>query len=200
MGTYATVKSLRSIYQLKITLRGIRPPIWRRLLVASTVNLEDVHVILQIVMGWTDSHMHEFAKGSDRYGVPDEDFPSDSHDETNYRLDQILKEEKGKLIYTYDFGDSWSHEVVLEKILPFETGTVLPMCLKGSRACPPEDIGGIMGYAMFLDAISDPAHPEHKSMQEWIGEDLEGNFDSEYFDLVQVNDRLKGMNENSIGI
>lgn len=191
MGTHATVKSLRSIYQLKITLRGIRPPIWRRLLVASTVNLEDAHVILQIAMGWTDSHMHEFAKGNDRYGVADEDFPSDSHDEANYRLDQILKTEKEKLIYTYDFGDSWSHEVVLEKILPFKAGVVLPVCLKGSRACPPEDIGGIMGYAMFLDAISDPAHPEHKNMLEWIEEDFVGNFDPEYFDLAQVNEWLK---------
>lgn len=191
MGTHATVKSLRSIYQLKITLRGIRPSIWRRLLVASTVNLEDAHVILQIAMGWTDSHMHEFTKGSDRYGVADEDFPSDIHDEANYRLDQILKAEKEKLIYTYDFGDSWSHEVVLEKILPFKAGVVLPVCLKGSRACPPEDIGGIMGYAMFLDAISDPAHPEHKNMLEWIEEDFVGNFDPEYFDLAQVNEWLK---------
>lgn len=191
MGTHATVKSLRSIYQLKITLRGIRPSIWRRLLIASTANLEDVHIILQIVMGWTDSHMHEFSKGSDRYGVADKDFPSDSHDEANYRLDQILKAEKEKLIYTYDFGDSWNHEVVLEKILPFKAGAVLPVCLKGSRACPPEDIGGIMGYAMFLDAISDPAHPEHKNMLEWIEEDFVGNFDPEYFDLAQVNEQLK---------
>lgn len=180
-------KSLRSIYQLKVTLQDISPPIWRRLLVTSTVSLEDLHIILQIVMGWTDSHMHEFAKGSDRYGIPDEYSSSDMHDEATYRLDQVLQEEKEKLIYTYDFGDSWEHEVLLEKILPFETDTVLPVCLKGSRACPPEDIGGIGGYEMFLDAISDPSHPEHENMLEWI----EGDFDAEHFDLAEVNDLLR---------
>ena len=89
MGVRVATKSLRSIYQLKVTLQDISPPIWRRLLVASTVSLEDIHIILQIVMGWTDSHMHEFAKGSDRYGIPDEYFPSDIHDEAKYRLDQV---------------------------------------------------------------------------------------------------------------
>ncbi len=136
MGTRAATKSLRSIYQLKITLKGFRPPIWRRFLVASTVSLEDVHDNLQIVMGWTDSPMHEFSMGSDRYGVP--------------------------------------------------------VCLEGSRACPPEDIGGIGGYAMFLDAISDPEYPEHESMLEWIAEDIDGDFDPEYFELVEVNNLLQG--------
>ncbi len=192
MGARVIAKSLRSIYQLKVTLKGIRPPIWRRLLVASTTSLEDIHDILQTVMGWTDSHLHEFAKGRERFGVPDEDFPSDSHDEANYRLDQVLKKEKEKLIYTYDFGDGWEHEVVLEKILPFETDTVLPVCLKGSRACPPEDVGGRWGYAMFLDAISDPAHPEHKDMLEWISGDTDGDFDPEHFDLAEVNSLLQG--------
>jgi hypothetical protein len=192
METRTTTKSLRSIYQLKITLKGFRPPIWRRFLVASKVSLEDVHDILQIVMGWTDSHMHEFSMGSDRYGVPDVDFPSDIQDEAKYRLDQVLKKEKDKLNYTYDFGDGWEHEVVLEKILPFETGIALPVCLEGSRACPPEDIGGIGGYAMFLDAISDPEHPEHESMLEWIAEDIDGDFDPEYFDLAEVNNLLQG--------
>ncbi|MDP1787625.1 plasmid pRiA4b ORF-3 family protein [Nitrosomonas sp.] len=192
METRTTTKSLRSIYQLKITLKGFRPPIWRRFLVASTVSLEDVHDILQIVMGWTDSHMHKFSKGSDRYGVPDADFPSDILDEAKYRLDQVLKNEKDKLNYTYDFGDGWEHEVVLEKILPFETGVALPACLKGRGACPPEDIGGVVGYAMFLDAILDPEHPEHESMLEWIAEDIDGVFDPEYFDLAEVNHLLQG--------
>lgn len=93
--------------------------------------------------------MHEFAKGRDRYGVPDEDFPSDMHDEAKYRLDLVLKEEKEKLVYTYDFGDSWEHDVVLEKIMPFETGAQLRVCSKGSRAGPPEDVGGAPGYEMF---------------------------------------------------
>ncbi|WP_293008903.1 plasmid pRiA4b ORF-3 family protein [Nitrosomonas sp.] len=191
IATRLTAKSLRSIYQLKVTLKGMRPPIWRRILVASTTKLDDIHLILQIVMGWTNSHLHEFIQGRDRYGEPDEDFPSDAQDETRYRLDQILKQEKGKLIYLYDFGDGWEHEVVLEKILPFETSATLPICLKGRRACPPEDIGGIGGYMMFLDAISDPAHPEHEVMLEWIAEDIEGSFDPETFDLAEVNQLLQ---------
>lgn len=191
IATRLTAKSLRSIYQLKVTLKGMRPPIWRRILVASTTKLDDIHLILQIVMGWTNSHLHEFIQGRDRYGEPDEDFPSGAQDETRYRLDQILKQEKEKLIYLYDFGDGWEHEVVLEKILPFETSATLPLCLKGRRACPPEDIGGIGGYMMFLDAISDPAHAEHEVMLEWIAEDIEGSFDPETFDLAEVNQLLQ---------
>ncbi|SFE96917.1 pRiA4b ORF-3-like protein [Nitrosomonas sp. Nm166] len=191
MGVRAAAKSLRSIYQLKVTLKGIRPPIWRRFLIASTASLADVHTILQIVIGWTDSHLHEFTKGRDRYGMPDEDFPEDIYDEAKYRLDQVLKEEKEKLIYTYDFGDGWEHDVVLEKILPFEADAKLPLCLKGSRACPPEDIGGVPGYAMFLEAISDPKHPEHDSMLEWIADDTGDTFDPERFDLDEVNNLLQ---------
>lgn len=182
-----TVQPLRLIYQLKVTLKGARPPIWRRLLVASTDSLEEVHMALQIVMGWTNSHLYEFAQGRIRYGIPDEDFPSDVHDTLEYRLNEVLKKEKDKLVYMYDFGDGWEHEVVLEKILPYETGAVLPMCLKGKRACPPEDVGGIGGYEMFLQTISDPSHPEHEEMLEWAGD----SFDAEHFDLAQTNDLLR---------
>jgi len=163
--------------------------IWnlRRLRIASTSNLEDTHIALQIVMGWTNSHLHEFVCGRDRYGISDEDFPSDLHDEVDYRLDHVLKKEKDKLAYIYDFGDGWEHEVVLEKILPFTTDTALPVCVKGNRACPPEDVGGVPGYEMFLETISDPSHPEYEDMLEWIGDD----FDPEHFDLAEVNDLLR---------
>lgn len=192
MGTHETAKPLRSIYQLKVTLKGIRPPIWRRLLMASTTSLENTHQTLQIVMGWTNSHLHEFVTEGNRYGVPNEEFPSGVRNEAKYRLDHVLKKEKDKLIYIYDFGDSWEHEVLLEKILPFETNIELPVCLKGSRACPPEDIGGVGGYMMFLEAISDPVHPDHDSMLEWIGSDTAGAFDPEHFCLAEVNQLLHG--------
>lgn len=182
-----TTQPLRSIYQLKISLKGARPAIWRRLLIASSDDLEDVHIALQIVMGWTNSHLHEFVCGRDRYGVPDEDFPSDVRDEADYRLRQLLKQEKDRMIYAYDFGDGWDHDVVLEKILPHEPGAVLPVCTEGSRACPPEDVGGIPGFEMFLEAISDPSHPEYEEMLEWVG----GDFDPEHFDLAQTNDLLR---------
>ena len=178
---------LRSIYQLKVKLKGIQPPIWRRLQVASSDNLEDLHIALQIVMGWMNCHMHEFRKGKVRYGVPDEDFPDSIRDEINFRLHQVMDKEKDKLIYEYDFGDGWEHEVVLEKVLPFEPGVELPVCLKGNRACPPEDVGGVPGYEMFLEAISDSSHPEHDDMLEWFG----GDFDAEHFDLAEANGLLR---------
>lgn len=142
-------------------------------------------------MGWTDSHLHEFAKEDDRYGVPDENFLSDRYDETKYRLEQVLKQEKEKLIYTCDFGDNWEHEVVLEKILPLDTNTQLPACVKGKRACPPEDIGSVVGYEMFLEALSDPAHPNHDDMLEWIAGDTHFPFDPGHFDLAEVNKLLR---------
>ena len=180
-------RSLRSIYQLKVSLKWSRPPIWRRLQITSTDNLEDLHDALQIVMGWTNSHLHEFSSGRERYGMPDEDFPSEVHDEIDYRIDQVLHKEKDRLDYSYDFGDGWEHELVLEKILPYKTDAVLPVCLKGSRACPPEDVGGIPGYEMFLQAISDPAHPDHEDMLEWVG----GSFDAEHYDLSETNELLR---------
>jgi len=182
-----TVRPIRSIYQLKVSLKGFRPLVWRQFRIVSTDNLEDLHIALQIVMGWTNSHIHEFVMGWDRYGMPDEEFRSDVLDEADFRLDQVLKQEKDKLLYIYDFGDSWEHDVVLEKIVPFEPGIALPVCLKGSRACPPEDVGGLPGYEMFLEAITDPSHPECEEMLEWIGDD----FDPEHFDLAETNDLLR---------
>ena len=107
-------------------------------------------------------------------------------DESKFRLSQLLRLEKEKLLYNYDYGDGWEHEVLLEKILPFEHDMTLPLCIKGKRACPPEDIGGIPGYAMFLEAINDPSHPEHEEMREWVG----GDFDAEHFDIDEVNKML----------
>jgi hypothetical protein len=182
-----TAQSLRSIYQLKVTLKRTCPPVWRRLQVASTDSLEDVHIGIQIVMGWANDHLHQFMKDRVCYGMSDEDFPSDMLDEVDFRLDQVLKKEKDTLIYEYDFGDSWEHTVVLEKILPFDKDVTLPVCLKGSRACPPEDIGGVGGYEIFLKIIADPSHPEYEDMLEWVDED----FNPEYFDLAEVNDLLR---------
>ncbi|WP_090703288.1 plasmid pRiA4b ORF-3 family protein [Nitrosomonas aestuarii] len=179
-------RSLRSIYQLKVTLKNFRPPIWRRFLLSSTTNLGEMHHVLQIVMGWANAHLHEFVKENERYGEPEIEFPLDIHDETEFRLDQILKQEKEKLIYNYDFGDDWQHEILLEKVLPFKHDAVLPICIKGKRACPPEDVGGAVGYAMFLEAVSDSLHPEYAAMREWAN----GNFDSAFFDLDAVNNLL----------
>jgi hypothetical protein len=185
-----SVKKLRTIYQLKVTLNDSKPPIWRRILVSSNINLGNFHRILQIVLGWTDSHLHQFISGGTMYSTPYDEFGNnlelECEDENKYKLSQLLKKEKGSLIYEYDFGDSWKHKIVLEKILPYDGSVKVPTCIKGKRACPPEDCGGIWGYQDFLEAIQDPSHPEHQEMLEWIG----GEFDPEYFDVKETNEIL----------
>jgi len=174
------------LFQIKLTLRDSKPPIWRRLLVPSTIMLSELHMVIQTAMGWTNSHMSEFhtiVKGWSKPG-PDED---NAHDAREARLDQLLKTPKDKCYYTYDFGDNWEHEILLEKIAePDEAWPGYPVCVKGVRACPPEDCGGIWGYYELLETVSDPKHPEHKEMKEWLGP-----FDPEAFNLEAVN-RLLG--------
>ena len=178
---------LRKIYQLKITLKDITPPIWRRFLVESTMPLPVFHLTIQIVMGWKNYHLHQFMADGNIYGVPDPEFdPPGTRDESHYRVYQLLKEEKDSLIYEYDFGDSWEHTVTLEKILPYDSDQPLPWCIKGKRACPPEDVGGVWGYDNFLEALMDPTHPDHEHLRSWAGE----TFDPNIFDKDKVNTRL----------
>ena len=148
-------RPLRSIYQLKVTLKWSRPPIWRRLQIASTDNLEDLHIALQIVMGWTNSHLHEFASGRDRFGVPDEEFSSDVHDEIEYRMDQVLQKEKDRLNYTYDFADGWEHDVVLRRSFEAKGARESLQWLDGVGACPPEDCGGPSGFRNLCESLAD---------------------------------------------
>ncbi|HUL12053.1 MAG TPA: plasmid pRiA4b ORF-3 family protein [Methylococcaceae bacterium] len=175
-----------SIYQLKVSLQGSKPPIWRRLLVAADITLPKLHDILQISMGWTDSHLHSFRTGNEYFGQPDGDFPSAMKSEARVKLNSLLQREKDSVIYEYDFGDSWEHRIVLEKILPFDEQVKLPRCTAGKRACPPEDCGGIWGYSDLLDTLQDPQHPDHDEMKEWLG----GDFDPEFFDMAGVNKML----------
>ena len=181
-----TTKQSRTIYQIKISLIGVKPPIWRTVLVPGDLGLGAFHEVIQVAMGWTDSHLHQFIANKKFYGVPDDDFELEMEDETKYKLAQLLKKEKDSIIYEYDFGDSWEHKILLEKILPDDGKTVLPVCIKGKRACPPEDCGGIWGYEELLETISDPKHPDHEDMLEWVG----GGFDPEEFDLEEINEDL----------
>lgn len=176
-----------AIYQLKITLRDSRPPIWRRVLVPGGFSLRKLHQVVQIAMGWTDSHLHQFAVGGINYGEPHPDDEMEMNDERRFTLDQVAPREKSKFTYEYDFGDGWDHEILVEKILPPEPGVKYPLCVKGKRACPPEDVGGVWGYDTFLKAIRDPDHEEHDSYLEWIG----GEFDPEAFDLDEINQELR---------
>lgn len=175
-------------YQLKITLQGLRPPIWRRVLVAGDTTLARLHDIIQIVMGWTDSHMHAFEIQGAAYSLPEIAGELDFKDSRRVKLSQFITGEKFTFRYDYDFGDSWEHQILVEKILPPDPAQPLPVCLKGVRAGPPEDVGGVWGYVQFLEAISDPQHPEHADYVAWI----DGDFDPAAFDLAAVNRRLRG--------
>ena len=181
-----TTKQSKSIYQIKISLIGVKPPIWRTVLVPDNLGLGAFHNVIQVAMGWTDSHLHQFIANRVFYGTPDDDFELEMEDETKYKLSQLLKKEKDSLIYEYDFGDSWEHKVLLEKILPDDGKTVLSVCIKGKRACPPEDCGGVWGYEELLETISNVKHPGHEDMLEWLG----GEFDPEEFDLEEINQDL----------
>jgi hypothetical protein len=176
----------KRVYQLKVTLRDIRPPIWRRIQVPGDTNLRQLHRILQTVMGWQGGHLHEFDVLGDPYGDP-EVSEGDVQDERSVTLGQLITGEKEKFYYLYDFGDAWEHEILVEKILPLEKGASHPVCLTGKRACPPEDCGGAPGYAELLEILEDPSHPEHDEKFDW----LPGDFDSEKFDIESVNSRLR---------
>ncbi len=183
----AKKKPNQTVYQLKITLKQIRPPIWRRVQVLGSTSLPQLHEIIQIIMDWGNYHLHQFTISGMDYGVEDPDFPSGLLPENQLRLADFCSSEKSKFSYTYDFGDCWEHEILVEKILTPDSKINYPLCLKGKRACPPEDCGGVWGYQDFLEAIGDPNHEEHESLKEWIG----GDFDPEKFNLEQANQRLE---------
>ena len=178
------IKALKTIYQLKIGLNGARPPIWRRFLIDSTTSLPRFHKAMQIIMGWSDTHSHQFIVNNVCYGVPlrDYDFMG-VLDENKYRLNQILKEEKETLFYEYDFGDSWTHEVTLEKTLPFELNAALPLCIKAKGLCPPEDINGTWGYYNALEALQDNNLSRHKEFKDWIVD----HYDTSTYNIETVN-------------
>ena len=182
------VTALREIYQIKVQLMDIRPPIWRRCLLSSTSSLKDFHEILQVVMGWENYHLHLFVVNDTRYGEIDPEFANedDWDDESAVKLKDIFRSVGDSMLYQYDFGDGWQHKITLEKILPFNTDQVLPQCIKGKRHCPPEDVGGTWGYDNMIEILSDPSHPEYRSMKEWVGE----NFEPEHFSVSEVNTML----------
>lgn len=184
----------RDIYQLKVTLKNVRPPIWRRIQVPTEITLARLHRILQNALGWTDSHLHQFIVGRTYIGLPDPDAFHPVIDERKVRLSEIAQP-KSRFQYEYDFGDGWTHDVLVEKTLPAESGVAYPRCIDGKRACPPEDCGGVWGYADFLDALADPKHEQHEDMKEWIG----GDFDPEAFDLATTNALLRGSRGRAAG-
>ncbi|ABK45419.1 plasmid pRiA4b ORF-3 family protein [Magnetococcus marinus MC-1] len=182
---------------LKITLERIRPPIWRRILVLDSFTLFDLHELIQISMGWDNSHLHEFQVGERNYGVPDPEFDSfaDILPEDQIMLRTVLGRGVKKFSYVYDFGDNWQHKIEIEKVEPVSPDSVYPCLLTGKRACPPDDIGGVWGYAEFLEGWKDPEHPSYEEYQEWVVED----FDPAVCDKDTINQLLVRWGRNYIG-
>ena len=183
-------KPNNNAYQIKVSLIGAQPPIWRRLLIEPDTTFQDLHRIIQVAMGWQASHLHLFqAGGGQLIGDPAEDFDGMMNflDESALPVSSVLSSEGKKLKYEYDFGDGWEHEIKLEKILTGEEAEPLPKCIKAARQCPPEDVGGLYGFYEFLDAMEDAAHPEHVAVREWCGGE---QFDPDFVSLVQINEDL----------
>ena len=182
---------------LTIELKGPKPRIWRRLRLPGDLTLDRVHLTFQAAMGWTDSHLHRFSPGkADAYRAPyfitefDEDEGDDGTREDEARLDQVLREPKDRLTYTYDFGDDWEHLVTLESIDPLNEGNRDPVCLKGARACPPEDVGGPYGHQSLADWLRAGSPPDTvpdgfddaEHVQSWLPE----GYDPDHFDAAEA--------------
>lgn len=178
-------KRPREALILHIELQDITPPIWRRFAVPRNVTLGRLHHVIQIVMGWVDYHLHDFEIAGKRYSAPD---PEDLSiiPETRLRLLKALGAE-GTFTYLYDFGDDWYHRIKVEDIVPADAYAQAFYCIEGANACPPEDVGGPHGYEVFLAALANRRHPEHRLRTQWYGR----TFDISAFDRESVNQRLK---------
>jgi Plasmid pRiA4b ORF-3-like protein len=179
------------IHQVKITLRGAKPPIWRRLEVPSDMKLSRLHECVQQAFGWYGYHLWVFSTPDGEFGDPD---PELGHRSASARsLGDVAPAVGDRIRYTYDFGDDWEHEIAVEEVRPAEGGVAYPRCTAGRRACPPEDCGGIWGYQELLEVLADPRHPEHAERLEWLGLRSAAEFDAAAFDLDEANRALEGL-------
>ena len=170
-------------YQLKITLVGSTPSIWRRVVVPGEITLEQLHEVIQVTFAWENCHLHAFEIGRQRYGVPDpDDFGPPELPESKVRVCDVVKP-RSKFAYEYDFGDDWVHEIRVEKVAAAPPDGVRPSCLAGERAAPLEDSGGVWGYENKLAVLGDPEDPEYDDIVEWMPR----GFDPARFDLDAVN-------------
>ncbi|MFJ6676422.1 plasmid pRiA4b ORF-3 family protein [Actinosynnema sp. NPDC091369] len=177
-----------SVHRLKITLRGSKPPIWRRLEVPSSTPLVRLHQAIQDAFAWEDYHLWVFDTPEGEYGMPD---PELGHgDASTVTVADVAKAPKDRIGYLYDFGDAWDHDILVEDVVQAEPSAAYPRCLTGRRAAPPEDSGGIWGYAHLCDVLADPEHPEHAERLEWLELDSAADFDPAAFDADEVNDYL----------
>ena len=174
------------LYEIRVQMRDIEPPVWRILRVRPQTSLSRLHKILQRVMGWTNSHLHLFEIDGKPYGEGDFEWDFDVQDYRGMRLDKIFTEGRTSFLYEYDLGDSWRHDITLLGMVEGDPGENIA-CIAGARACPPEDCGGVSGYYHLLEARADPGHEDHDMLMEWVG----GKFDPEAFDVEAVDRALK---------
>jgi len=180
-------KRQSTIYQLKVTLADIKPPVWRRVEVEDCTLLK-LHKIIQVSMGWDNYHMWLFDIDGEQYGddVMDSTYESDFLSARKAKLSQFVQAGIKKFRYTYDMGANWDHVIQVEKVLDADPQAKYPRCVKGGRVCPPEDCGGPSGYRDFLDEIQNPDHESHDEMLVWVSRD----FDPEAFDMDAINNKL----------
>ncbi len=184
------------IYQIKVVLQDIKPPVWRRLLIPSNATFWELHIAIQDSFGWEDYHLHQFFVGSawDRNAThiaipnPEDDWGEgeESLDEATTKLEEFLSEDQPKLTYVYDFGDNWEHKIILEKVLPFSSQEVFPQVVAGKRACPWEDSGGTGGYEHKIEILKNKKHPDHLEIADWVGVDDFSELDLESFEPEDV--------------
>jgi hypothetical protein len=177
----------KEIYQFKVTLIGIAPPIWRRFQVSAGFSLAQLHRALQVALGWENYHLYTFRIGGKKYGptVVDDDDDLGLIDAKRVRLSGVLRNVGATVTYVYDYGDDWEHELLLEAILMPDPEAIYPRCIAGERCCPPEDVGGVGGYTRYVVAMADPNHVQYEEMMMW-----RGPFDAEDFSIEKVNREL----------
>ncbi len=176
------------IYRIKVGLAGARPPIWRRLELPADVSLARLHSIIQTTFGWDDSHLHVFETPYGQFGMADRDLGH--RPEAPVTLEQVAPGVSSKLRYVYDFGDDWRHDIVVEQVLDRDPRASYPRCTGGRQAAPPEDCGGVWGYARLLKTLGDPAHPEHEETLQWLGLHQADDFAPERFNPGEVTRAL----------
>ncbi len=181
-----------SVHQIKVTLTGTSPPVWRRFLIPSNVTLHRLHLVIQKVMGWQSIHLYRFQIRRREYAIPE---PDDAGYDSNFlsaksaKLGRLLPNKGETFVYEYHFGNRWNHQMIVEDIFQADPQQQYPICLTGSRACPPEECGSTRGYDEFIEALKSPRTKRQKDMLKRIGR----GFDPEFFDLELVNDFLRGM-------
>ena len=187
---HRTPKKASMIYQIKMTLKGIDPPIWRRIHTPDST-LEELHEIIQVTMGWESEHLYRFTIGGVDYADLEMTRDEEVEDASGTRLSDVLPTEnrRPRFSYEYDFGDEWIHQLIVEERFLPEEGVKYPICVGGQRACPPEDCGGPWAYSEFVEALHNPDHRRYEELLEWVG----GEFDPERFDQEAVNNELRRM-------